>query len=99
MMRQAGNFPIQSLGAHLTNLAAYHVDEFLTENFKSLLFFQQHDSLLIDIHPKDKPEEVKGYAEKIMVVKTPRQYAPFLKVALPVGASITKRWGEKDDEN
>lgn len=97
MMRQAGNFPIQSLGAHLTNLAACAMDEFLRENFKSIVFFQQHDAILVDLHPGDNAEEVARHCEKIMTVKVPRQYAPFLRVELPAGISITKRWGEKDD--
>ena len=97
MMRQAGNFPIQSLGAHLTNLSAFAIDEFLTENFKSILFFQVHDSILIDLHPKDSAEEVKMYCEKKMAHKVPKTYAPFLNVELPVGSSITTRWGEEKD--
>lgn len=96
MMRQAGNFPIQSLGAHITNLSAFHIDKFLTKNFKSLVFHQVHDSILVDVHPEDDAGEVKMYCGRIMSERVPKRYAPFLCVKLPIEAEISKRWGQAE---
>ena len=93
MMRQAGNFPIQALGAGLTNLAAKTVDDLLRISYHSFVDFQQHDSIKVDLNPKDNAEEIKEHCERIMSVKVPKLYAPFLKVELPVSSQISRRWG------
>ena len=93
MMRQAGNFPIQELGAGLTNLAAKTVDDLLRASYHSFVDFQQHDSIKVDLNPKDNSEEIKEHCERIMSVKVPKLFAPFLKVELPVSSQISRRWG------
>lgn len=94
ILRQAGNFPIQHLGAALTHLAAFKVDQTLTESFKSILFHEVHDCVLIDLHPAEAGSKfLFNFIGEIMTNLIPRKYAPFLRVALPVEGRIADRWG------
>jgi len=86
IFRQAGNFPIQSAGADITNTAGIKVDNYL-RNFRSEFFLQVHDSIIIDLYPGEE-ETVTKAIKKIMETKI-----SWLKVSLPVDCKISKRWG------
>jgi uracil-DNA glycosylase family 4 len=92
MHREAGNFPIASLGADITNIAMIKVDAHLRKvKAKSVLCHQVHDSLLVDLHP-DEVNVVTPDVVRIMSEVVPGM-CPWLKVKLDVDATTTRRWG------
>lgn len=96
IFRQAGNFPIQTLGACINNLSAYHIWGELQryEGAKSKVIHQVHDSIIIDAVPQEL-DSIRQIAKKVMEEAVPEKYAPFLKVPLQVDFEIGERWGVK----
>ena len=91
-LRQAGNFPIQSQGACITNIAAILVDQYLVgKGLKSLLVHIIHDALLVDVFPGEE-KQVKEIVRKIMEEEVPNKWCPWLTVTLPVDQTLTDRW-------
>jgi DNA polymerase-1 len=94
-LRQAGNFPIQSTGADICNLAAIAVDrELRTRKMKSCLIHSIHDSLIIDVHPKEE-KVVSELVVNIMQNKIPGSLK-WLRVPLEVDVEISPRWGKAE---
>jgi len=92
IFRQAGNFPIQSAGADITNLAMILVDrELRRRKLKSLLVLQVHDSLLVDLHP-DEVNVVPDLVVNLMT-KQVQRLCPWMRVKLEVDVSVEDRWG------
>lgn len=93
LLRQAGNFPIQSQGASITNLAGVEFEKELEKmvEYQSKFYHIVHDNLVIDCFPGEE-EDMKALATKIMQVKVVEQ-CPWLKVALPVDTKLSFRWG------
>ncbi len=91
-LRQAGNFPIQSLGAYVTNMAAVMIDNCLVRTgYKSLVFLDHHDAVLVDAHP-DELDTAKAICRKIMEDEMQKR-CPWLKVRLKIDQVASKRWG------
>lgn len=88
--RQAGNFPIQSAGADLTNLALIHLHRVFNGSLKSRIILQVHDSILCDVYPGEE-ELVKQAMIQVMSVDVP-EMCPWLKVKLDVDFTIQERW-------
>jgi DNA polymerase-1 len=92
LMRQAGNFPIQSGGADLTNMAMSKIDRWLVKNkMQSLLILQIHDSIMIDAHP-DEVDVVKGKIVELMCDEVQGE-CPWLRVPLKADVKVEDRWG------
>jgi DNA polymerase I-like protein with 3'-5' exonuclease and polymerase domains len=88
--RQAVNFLVQSVGADITNAAAYDILRALGK-FKAKIVHQVHDSIIIDA-PKEEAEVVAGLVKQIME-SIPRVVCPSLGVDLKVEVTICDRWG------
>lgn len=95
MFREAGNFPIASQGADLTNLSMIYVDRDLRKSEAlSIMCHQVHDSVLVDVHPEEigtVPGRCRQVMEKVVVGK-----CPWLEVPLAVDVEVSDRWGMKD---
>ncbi|ANS05724.1 DNA polymerase I [uncultured Mediterranean phage] len=92
MLRQVGNFPIQSAGADITNMACILVDRKLRqEECRSVFFNQIHDSLIIDIHPKEL-DQIPPMIVKVMTDEVQKS-VPWLKTTLEVDWSLEDRLG------
>lgn len=92
LMRQAGNFPIQSGGADLTNLAMVNIDQWLRkQKMLSLLVLQIHDSIMIDAHPKEVDAVRLGIVD-LMCSKV-QERCPWLRVPLKADVKVEDRWG------
>ena len=90
-LRQSGNFPIQSQGADITNLAVAMLDQVLIDRKAwSMVVNQIHDSILIDMYPGE--EWVIEAAKEVMEKKVPAKM-PWLKVPLTVDVEVATRWG------
>lgn len=88
ILRQVGNFPIQNLGADITNLTAIHVNRELEAKFKSVLFHQVHDSILLDVHPDEDAESLQSLCTKVIA-----DYCQsFCSVPLTVSFEVGERW-------
>ena len=87
ILRQTGNFPIQSLGAYLTNLLAIHLDwQLRNGNFVANII---HDAVLLDIDRKD----LVSVADLCLI--TIRKFCqPFCKVELKASFAFGPRFGE-----
>lgn len=94
IFRQAGNFPIQSQGASITNLAGIALNAALEKfwEFQSVFYHIHHDSLVIDCSPGEEGK-IEELGRKIMEMDIPSQCA-WLKVGLPVDVKKSYRWGE-----
>lgn len=91
LQRQAGNFPIQSAGADLTNLSLIKLHtEFKDEKMKSIIFMQVHDSILVDVYPGEE-KKVEANMKYVMSEHVPSR-CPWLRVKLDVDFSLHKRW-------
>ena len=89
--RQAGNFPIQSMGVDITNISLIKVDHFLRKTkARSKLILHVHDSILIDMYPGEK--RIVPAIEKIMTTEV-QEECPWLKCDVEVDAKISKKWG------
>lgn len=88
-LRQAGNFPIQSLGADITNITAIEIDkELKNKKFNSIIFNQIHDSLLIDLYPNE------GEDIKVLCDRTINYYVQeYCTVPLTMTFKENERWG------
>lgn len=92
MLREAGNFPIQSAGADLTTLACLLVEERMrAQKMKSLLCQDNHDAMIVDRHPKEG-NEVDALIVDVMENEVPRR-CEWLKVPLKVSIKTTTHWG------
>lgn len=90
--REAGNFPIQSAGADITNLAIIEVDRKLRlTKAQSKVVLNHHDSITVDTHP-DEVQSVKGLLVKVMQEEIPGRLE-WLKLPLQVDVKISDRWG------
>ncbi len=91
VLRQVGNFPIQNLGADITNLTAIGVDiELRLAKYKTMLVHQVHDSLLFDVHPAESIDNLKYLCLDVIDNKV----QPFCSVKLDVSFEVGQRWGE-----
>jgi len=92
ILRQAGNFPIQSQGADINNIAACLVDQNLRRGkYRSLLVNIVHDSIIIDVYPgEEKP--VMELTKRVMEEEM-KAHTPWLRVNLQVSQELSKRWG------
>ena len=91
-LRQAGNFPIQSTGADICNLAAITMDSRMRAlGLKSCLIHSIHDSLIIDVHPKEE-KQVRELCVSVMEREIPGRLG-WLKVPLAVDVEVSPRWG------
>jgi DNA polymerase-1 len=87
-MRRVGNFPVQNAGAILTLRAMTRIDEeLLKRKFKSILIGQMHDSIYIDLHPKDNHLLISKLVTSVMV-EEPKVIFPWLKVPLVAEPNI-----------
>lgn len=92
ILRQAGNFPIASAGADITNLASVLIDRKLRKDgVRSCVVLTVHDSVLVDLHPDDG-DAVRSACVHVMEAEVQRE-CPWLKVPLAVDAAVTRRWG------
>lgn len=93
IFRQAGNFPTQSQGAAITNLAGVKLDYKLDQmwEFKSKLYHIHHDSLNVDCYFGEE-DRVAQITKEVMEVEVPA-ICPWLKVKLTVDIKISERWG------
>jgi DNA polymerase-1 len=92
VLRQAGNFPIQSAGADITNLAIVEVDQKLRMmGMQSKVVLNHHDSIMVDTHP-DEVRETEGLLVKVMQEEIPGRL-DWLRVPLQVDIKIVEHWG------
>jgi DNA polymerase-1 len=92
ILRQAGNFPIASAGADITNLASVLIDARLRrEAVKSRVVLTVHDSVIVDLHP-DEVDAVKVACVGTMEMEIQKR-CPWLRVPLAVDATVSRRWG------
>ncbi len=85
--RQAGNFPIQSMGADITNKALINVISGMRrQKLRSKVVHQIHDSILIDIHISEL-QEIKRNIPSIMC-----SGHDFLKCKLEVDSNFDHHW-------
>lgn len=92
-MRQAGNFPIQSTGADLTNWSVVRFEERMRkEKMKSIIFLTVHDSIHTDNYPGEE-EAVKQLGVDVMENETRDEFKDWLHVPLKADAEISERWG------
>jgi DNA polymerase-1 len=98
IFRQAGNFPIQSQGASITNLAGIELNKELEKmwEYEAVLYHIVHDSLNIDC-PPDEAEKIEELGREVMEVRVPK-LCQWLKVKLPVDSKLNFRWGGGQDE-
>jgi DNA polymerase-1 len=97
--RQAGNFPIQSLGVDTLNFAMILMETIMHPRnilpskhpFQSIIINQQHDALLLDYHPEDSLEKVKELLQACMVTRMMR-FGYYDKVPLKIDISIGDHW-------
>ena len=88
--RQAGNFPIQSAGADITNLALIRLFEVFHElNLESRIFLQVHDSILVDVCPGEEKQVELAMKETMTGVQ---KMCPWLNVKLEVDFKLSSRW-------
>lgn len=91
-LRQAGNFPIQSAGADVTNTACLLLESKMrAQHMKSLLILHNHDSVIVDTHPNEL-DIIKPIVVSTMETET-KEKCPWLKVPLRVDFKLTTRWG------
>lgn len=91
VFREAGNFPIQSAGADITNLSAIEVDHKLRMmGMKSKLVLVYHDALIVDVHPKEVAP-VEALLVKVMQEEIPGRL-PWLRLPLTVDLKKWDRW-------
>lgn len=91
LLRQAGNFPIQSAGADLTNLSLIHLFRvFKANKMKSVIFMQVHDSVLVDVRPGEE-KAVERAMVNVMTTLVPGM-CPWLRVKLDVDYALQERW-------
>lgn len=89
--RQAGNFPIQSQGADLTNVClvkAYR--EFTKRKLRSRIVLQVHDSIVVDTKPDEK-DEVIEILTNVMTKEVPEKCS-WLRVKIEIDIQVTERW-------
>lgn len=90
MIREAINFPIQSLAGDILLYALIGVDRFLTmNNLKTFITLEIHDSILFNVHKSEL--NILPTLQDIMC-EFPKKYIPFssnLKVDLKIG----ENWG------
>lgn len=92
VFREAGNFPIQSAGADITNLASIELDRRMrAEKLESKLVLNYHDALYVDAHP-DEVEFVSTLIVKVMKDEIPGKLS-WLKLPLDVDLKVEDRWG------
>ena len=92
MLRQAGNFVIQSQGADINNLASLKIDATITsKGLKSVLFLPIHDNQMIDT-PKAEETKARAIARECMEDEMQR-VCHWLKVELKVDQKSSYRWG------
>jgi len=98
ILRQAGNYPIQNMGAAITDLAGIAVNRELEKmwEYKSVLYHIHHDCLNLDC-PADEVKDIVPLVKRIMEKDIPKQFCPWLKVSLPVEAKVSYRWGGLDE--
>lgn len=96
-LRQAGNFPIQSQGACITNRAAILIDNVLNSDLEktSIVCHVIHDAILVDVYPgeADKVMEIC----KLVMTEGMQKETPWLKLPLEVSQDLSERWGQTDD--
>lgn len=93
LLRQAGNFPIQSQGSDINSLSAIRIDEVLRgrEGVKSRVFLPVHDSVMVD-SPGSEVRTVAGVCKRVMEGELAAK-CPWLKVKLEIDQVISARWG------
>lgn len=91
-LRQAGNFPIQSQGADINNLACIKIAVRIeSAGLKSRLFLPIHDSIMID-SPPSEITQAKALCRGIMEDEM-QEVCTWLKVKLKIDQVISVRWG------
>lgn len=89
--RQAGNFPIQSQGADLTNLCLIQANrEICKEKLKSKICLQVHDSIIVDTTPKEV-DRITKILTRVMTKDVPAG-CPWLKVRIEVEVQVEHKW-------
>lgn len=91
--RTASNSKIQSLGADLTMWSMGTVDNVLVKKkVKSMVIGQIHDSLMLDVHPKEI-EQVAEIVHTTMVSVANRKFS-FLNIPLKAKIESAYRWSD-----
>ena len=92
LTRQAGNFPIQSQGADINNLATIKIQqEMAMKAVTSALCLPVHDSTIIDT-PPNETRQIQALCKEIMEAEM-QKVCSWLKVKLEISQTTQHRWG------
>ena len=89
-LRQAGDYLISNSGRYTTLYGMIMMDEtMVAKNTKSYIFSQVHDSVLIDVHPKEV-DQVLELAQENMIVKVDEIVGDWMN---PIPFVVEGYWG------
>lgn len=92
LLRQAGNFPIQSAGADINNLSCIKLSHQIQQGGgKARLCLPVHDSIMVDT-PKDEIKAVSELCREVMEDQL-QAACSWMKVKLKIDQTISYRWG------
>jgi hypothetical protein len=93
------NYPVQGSAFHVLLWSLIQINRFMRENnFKSKLLGQIHDSMVFDVHPKEKDyliEIIKDFSTKKV-----RDHWTWINVPLTIECEVTEingNWSEKKE--
>ena len=94
--RKATNFAIQSVGAAFTKRAMNRLHElFVKMHLRSVLIGQVHDSVIVDVHPKEV-DTVLSLLQQVMTDE-PSQLYDWLTIPLEIDITIGPNWLEQHE--